>query len=151
MELTFNALIEHIKNGQNYFITGPAGVGKTYTIKAIYQRLKTEGVGVVLTSTTGINALNLKGITVHKLFGLTNRSDLGYLGFMKQSFLFHGIKKRLAKLQVIIIDEVSMLRADTFELINQILLQTGDPTKPFGGKTLIFTGDFYQISPVVKS
>jgi nucleoside-triphosphatase THEP1 len=144
-------IIDGAINGQSYFITGPAGVGKTYTIKKIYEELKMQNIPVALASTTGINALNLGGITVHKLFGLTNRSDKGYIGFMKSSFLFRGIGIRLNKLKVIIIDEVSMLRADTFELINEILKQVTGLNKPFGGKSLIFTGDFYQIPPVVKN
>jgi hypothetical protein len=57
----------------------------------------------------------------------------------------------MTKVDYIIIDEVSMLRADTFELINEILKQTTQCDKPFGGKVMIFTGDFYQIPPVVKS
>jgi ATP-dependent exoDNAse (exonuclease V) alpha subunit len=83
--------------------------------------------------------------------GLQNRTDMGYIGFMKSSFLFRGISMRMTKVDYIIIDEVSMLRADTFELINEILKQTTQSDKPFGGKVMIFTGDFYQIPPVVKS
>jgi DNA replication protein DnaC len=146
-----NLLDDITKRKQSLFITGPAGVGKTHLLKAIYNSLKADGYGVALTSTTGINALNLGGITVHKLMGLQTRTDMGYIGFMKSSFLFKGIAQRMSKVDVIIIDEVSMLRADQFELINAILQQTCHTDKPFGGKTLIFTGDFHQIPPVVKS
>jgi nucleoside-triphosphatase THEP1 len=151
MEVNFEKLIQDIKSGQSFFITGPAGVGKTYLLKAIHERLKKDENGVILTSTTGINALNLGGITVHKLFGLQNRTDKGYIGFMKSSFLFSGIRQRLTHVDTIIIDEVSMLRADTFELINEILRQATGNDKPFGGKVMIFTGDFFQIPPVIKS
>ncbi|MDR2828993.1 MAG: AAA family ATPase, partial [Mycoplasmataceae bacterium] len=144
-------IIAGCKKGQSFFITGPAGVGKTHLIKEIYEDLKAKGVGVALTSTTGINALNLGGITVHKFFGLQNRSDMGYLGYMKSSFLFRGISMRLANIDVVIIDEISMLRADTFELINELMKQALKSDKPFGGKSLIFTGDFFQIAPVVKT
>jgi DNA replication protein DnaC len=148
----FQKIIHNLRaNKQSIFITGPAGVGKTHLLKQIYKELKEKHESVVLTSTTGINALNLGGITIHKLMGLQTRTDFGYLGFMKSSFLFAGIRKRMAKIQYIIIDEVSMLRADTFELINKILQEVANNTLPFGGKTMIFTGDFYQISPVVKS
>jgi predicted AAA+ superfamily ATPase len=136
---------------QSLFITGPAGVGKTHLLKAIYNSLKANGERIVLTSTTGINALNLGGITIHKLMGLQNRTDKGYIGFMKSSFLFHGIRTRMAKIDYIIIDEVSMLRADTLELINEILKQVSGNDAPFGGKVMIFTGDFYQIPPVVRN
>jgi ATP-dependent exoDNAse (exonuclease V) alpha subunit len=144
-------IIKECLNGRSFLITGPAGVGKTHTVKIIYDEFKAMGKNVALTSTTGINALNLGGITVHKLFGLQNRTDMGYLGYMKASFLFRGIAMRLAQIDVIIIDEVSMLRADTFELIDAILKQALKNDKPFGGKSIIFTGDFYQIAPVVKT
>lgn len=136
---------------QSVFITGPAGAGKTFLIKQLYDELKQKKKNVVLTSTTGINALNLGGITIHKLMGLQNRTDMGYIGFMKSSFLFRGITMRMTKVDYIIIDEVSMLRADTLELINEILKQCTKCDKPFGGKIIIFTGDFYQIPPVVKN
>jgi nucleoside-triphosphatase THEP1 len=144
-------IIKDCLKGKSFLITGAAGVGKTYLVKKIYEELKEMGKNVALTSTTGINALNLGGITVHKLFGLQNRSDMGYLGYMKSSFLFYGISIRLSQVDVIIIDEVSMLRADTFELIDEILKQALKNDKPLGGKSIIFTGDFYQIAPVVKS
>jgi DNA replication protein DnaC len=148
----FLQLLDDItKKKQSLFITGPAGVGKTHLLTAIYNSLKARGEKIVLTSTTGISALNLGGITIHKLMGLQNHSDMGYIGFMKSSFLFRGISMRMTKVDYIIIDEVSMLRADTFELINEILKQVTQSNKPFGGKVMIFTGDFYQIPPVVKS
>jgi hypothetical protein len=83
--------------------------------------------------------------------GLQTRTDKGYIGFMKSSFLFKGIAQRMTKVDYIIIDEVSMLRADAFELINEILKQASNNDKPFGGKVMIFTGDFYQIPPVIKN
>jgi nucleoside-triphosphatase THEP1 len=152
IDKNFQTIIHDLTtNKQSIFITGPAGVGKTYLLKQIYETLKQKQEKVVLTSTTGINALNLGGITLHKLMGLQTRTDMGYIGFMKSSFLFTGIRKRMEKIEFIIIDEVSMLRADTFELMNKILQETTGNTLPFGGKVMIFTGDFYQISPVVKS
>lgn len=139
------------KKKQSIFITGPAGVGKTHLLKAIYNTLKTRGEKIVLTSTTGINALNLGGITIHKLMGMQTRTDLNYIRFMKSSFLFKGITQRMTKIDYIVIDEVSMLRADQLELIDAILKDATKNDKPFGGKVMIFTGDFYQIPPVVKS
>lgn len=148
----FLELIDLItKKKQSIFITGPAGVGKTHLLKAIYNTLKSRGEKIVLTSTTGINALNLGGITIHKLMGMQTRTDLNYIRFMKSSFLFKGITQRMTKIDYIIIDEVSMLRADQLELINAILKDATKVDKPFGGKVMIFTGDFYQIPPVVKS
>jgi ATP-dependent DNA helicase PIF1 len=148
----FQELLDLIINKKkSIFITGPAGVGKTHLLKTIYHTLKSKGEKIVLTSTTGINALNLGGITIHKLMGMQTRTDMQYINFMKSSFLFKGIAQRMAKIDYIVIDEVSMLRADQLELINAILKETTKTDKPFGGKVMIFTGDFYQIPPVVKT
>jgi len=152
MDQNTTNIVNILKTGKSVLLTGSAGTGKTYTMLHVYEELKKEKEGVVLTSTTGINALNLGGITLHKFFGLMNRSDLGYIGYMKSSFLFSGIRKRLEHIKYILVDEVSMLRADTFKLICEILRQaTGISSKPFGGKVFLFSGDFYQIPPVVKS
>jgi Cdc6-like AAA superfamily ATPase len=78
-------IINGVKKNQSYFVTGPAGVGKTHLIKEIHEQLNNEGVNTVLTSTTGINALNLGGITVHKFFGLQIRTDMGYLSYLKST------------------------------------------------------------------
>ncbi|GHU51344.1 hypothetical protein FACS189459_6910 [Bacilli bacterium] len=147
----FNTLLTDIKNGQSYFITGAAGVGKTHLVKQIYNELLKEGCHIALTSTTGTNAIVLGGMTIHKFMGMTIHTNPNYIKFMKSSFLFSGIRKRLAKYDIIVIDEVSMLRADQFELICNILKEACDQNKQFGGKTLIFTGDFYQIPPVIKN
>jgi nucleoside-triphosphatase THEP1 len=147
----YEKVLNHIKKGESIFITGPAGSGKTFLLKEVYDHLKKNNKRVVLTSTTGTNAMNLGGMTIHKLMGIGTQSNKNYINYMKHTFLFSGIKKRLAKIDIIIIDEVSMLRADTFELINVVLQEVSANKLPFGGKTLIFTGDFYQIPPVVKS
>jgi ABC-type ATPase involved in cell division len=85
MEYNLESVVADIKKGQSYFITGPAGVGKTYLIKALYKRLKKDGFNTALTSTTGINALNLGGMTIHKLTGIATHTHPGYIGFMKTS------------------------------------------------------------------
>jgi ATP-dependent DNA helicase PIF1 len=142
-----NILIEKKKS---VFITGPAGTGKTHLILQIYHELKQKNKNVILTSTTGLNAMNIGGITVHKLFGLQTRSDLNYIKYMKSTFLFRGICLRMKKIEYVIIDEVSMLRSDTFELIDEILKKATNSNIPFGGKILIMSGDFFQTPPVSK-
>lgn len=144
-------LIDEIEN-QNYpiFLTGPAGVGKTTLLKELKQKLNMRGHNVALCSTTGISAMNIGGGTIHKFMAINVQTKTEYIKYMKFNFQFSALKKRLAKFDIICIDEISMLRADQFELICLLLKEATGIDKLFGGKKIIFTGDFFQIPPVVK-
>jgi ATP-dependent DNA helicase PIF1 len=144
-------ILDCIENNQSVFITGPAGTGKTYLIKALQKILREKNINAVLTSTTGINALSIEGVTIHKFMGIGIQTSSSYLYVLKKSPFYKNICHRIMATDVIIIDEISMLRGDTFELINLVLQDVCNTKQPFGGKTMIFTGDFFQIPPVVKS
>lgn len=155
--MTTNQFIDQLVNDleikkKSIFITGSAGVGKTTIVKALYERLMASGKhNVALTSTTGISALQFEGITIHKFCGINVQTSPNYINFLKHTFQFASLKKRFAKFDIIIIDEISMFRADQFILIDRVLRTGTGIDKPFGGKLIIFTGDFYQIPPVVLS
>ena len=138
-----------INKKQSVFLTGSAGVGKTTLLQTLKEELDRVGMNTVLTSTTGLSAFNLGGVTIHKFMGINIQKDVSYLKYFRYSFQFIALKKRLAKFSVIIIDEISMLRADQFNLIDQTLKLACGSDLPFGGKIMIFAGDFYQIPPVV--
>lgn len=147
-----NQLINDIDIEQrSIFLTGAAGVGKTTYVKALYKKLTELGHKVALTSTTGISAMQFGGITIHKFCGINVQTSENYINYFKHTFQFASLKKRFSKFDIIIIDEISMLRADQFVLIDKVLRTATQIDKPFGGKLIIFTGDFYQIPPVVKS
>jgi archaellum biogenesis ATPase FlaH len=76
-------LIQKIKDKQNLFITGSAGTGKTHLIKALYYGLLADGLNVALTSTTGITALNIGGVTIHKLLGINVSTSKEYVKFLR--------------------------------------------------------------------
>ena len=138
-----------INKRQSVFLTGSAGVGKTTLLQTLKEELDRVGMNTVLTSTTGLSAFNLGGVTIHKFMGINIQKDVSYLKYFRYSFQFIALKKRLAKFSVIIIDEISMLRADQFNLIDQTLKLACGSNLPFGGKIMVFAGDFYQIPPVV--
>ena len=138
-----------INKKQSVFLTGSAGVGKTTLLQTLKEELDRVGMNTVLTSTTGLSAFNLGGVTIHKFMGINIQKDVSYLKYFRYSFQFIALKKRLAKFSVIIIDEISMLRADQFNLIDQTLKLACGSDLPFGGKIMVFAGDFYQIPPVV--
>lgn len=132
-------LMENTKN--SVFVTGNAGVGKSLLIK--YFRAKTKKKYVVL-SFTGLAALNVDGQTIHSFF----KFGLGMLD--RRSIRFNiDMKDVLMAIDTIIIDEVSMARADIIDAINYSLKMHRNSQEPFGGVQMIFVGDLYQLSPVV--
>jgi ATP-dependent DNA helicase PIF1 len=147
--------VEQTIKGENILITGPAGTGKSYTIKFIIELLKADNKNIGLTATTGTAAFIIGGQTIHSFMGLGicdgSIADI-FIKIKKQS----NIYKRLAELDVLIIDEVSMLDSLLFEKISDIFCyiksnsvkDTELLNKPFGGIQIILIGDFCQLAPV---
>jgi len=132
--------LEAVIRGWNIFITGGGGVGKSYLIEVIEKCIE----GVVLTSPTGISALNIGGETAHSFFGLPiNIEDIGGASAVRDEEIM-----KLRKAKVILIDEVSMLRVDQLEIIDNKLRIASGIDKPFGGKQVILVGDFGQIESI---
>lgn len=147
--------IEQTINGENILITGPAGTGKSYTIKFIIELLHTNKKNIGLTATTGTAAFIIGGQTIHSFMGLgITDSSLAniFINIKKHSSIY----KRLVELDVLIIDEVSMLDTLLFEKISDILCYIKSHSqndiellnKPFGGIQIILIGDFCQLAPV---
>ncbi len=131
-------------SNRNLFITGQAGTGKSTLLE--YFCNKTRKKPVVL-APTGVAALNVKGQTIHRFFNF-------YIDVTPEKI--HGKKtsprdpKLYKKLKTIIIDEVSMLRADLLDCVDAFLRIYGpNATQAFGGVQMIFVGDLYQLPPVV--
>lgn len=138
-----------MKMGYNVFITGPAGSGKTYVLNEYIKFLKKNNIEVGITASTGIAATHMGGTTIHSWSGLGIRDqltefDLDHLS--EQRYLW----KRLEKVSVLIIDEVSMLHHFRFDLIEKILQHFRHTDAPFGGVQVILCGDFFQLPPVSR-
>lgn len=135
-----------VMSGDHVFVTGPGGSGKSYTIKTI----QTLYAGSVLTvAPTGVAALNVNGMTAHRAFGLS----LGIATKKEASEIKPKVKKLLKSkaLKIIIIDEVSMYRADKlWEMDMKCRIARGKPNEPFGGLQIVMFGDFFQNLPVLK-
>jgi ATP-dependent DNA helicase PIF1 len=137
---------ELMVKGENLFITGPAGCGKTTVIKSFYSNYnKYKNIGI--TSTTGVSAVLLGGSTLHSFLGIGLGNDTAESLFLKirnNSKIF----KRWLELNTLILDEVSMLKSDLFDKLELIARKIRNNDKPFGGIQLIITGDFLQLQPV---
>ncbi len=131
---------EHSHN--HVFVTGRAGTGKS-TLLNLFR--KTTKQKVVVLAPTGIAALNVKGQTIHSFFGFPPRIiDIHELKIRRSKQLFK-------RLDIIIIDEISMVRADIIDNIDVFLQRMRDSSEPFGGVKMIFFGDLFQLPPVIAS
>lgn len=154
----FNNALELIeRTNQSVFLTGKAGTGKSTFLKYLCEITRKK---YVILAPTGIAAINAGGATLHSFFKLPFRPmapddpDLSLSG--GRIFDFFKYRKEHRKLiqevELIIIDEISMVRADTVDTIDRILrVYSGNMRLPFGGKQLVFVGDVFQLEPVVTS
>lgn len=138
----YSRVLELLKSPeQAIFVTGGAGRGKSVLIKLIQKHHK----NTVLVAPHGIGALNIGGSTVHSLFGI----PVGVFLFSQ----LNGVKKEkrdfLKAINVLVIDEVSMLSACMVELIDAILRFARGVDRPFGGLSVVFVGDLLQTTPVI--
>lgn len=139
-----------MKTGENVFLTGSAGAGKTYTLNQYIQYLKVRKVPVAITASTGIAATHMNGMTIHTWTGIGIKDFLSDddLKRMKER---KYLKEHLENAQVLVIDEISMLHAKQLNLVNQVLKYFKESDEAFGGIQVIAAGDFFQLPPVGKN
>lgn len=131
---------------ENMFITGKAGTGKSYLLKCFLDNTKKN---VVVIAPTGIAALNVRGATIHRFFGL--KPELQVPEKIDGGVIYGNKRDLFRNLDTIVIDEISMVRADLMDTIDYILRKANSTNIPFGGKQMILFGDLFQLPPVVKS
>lgn len=153
----FFDLIEH--TNRSVFLTGKAGTGKTTFLNEFVKKTRKKHIVV---APTGIAAINAGGVTIHSMFGLPLRTFLpttdridGSLGNniadLMSHFKYRKDKlKLLREVEVLIIDEVSMLRADVLDMMDFSLRFIRRNNQRFGGVQMLFIGDLYQLPPVVR-
>ena len=133
-------------DGKSIFLTGKAGTGKSTVANAFIKRKLEDGKSIVAVAPTGIAALNVNGVTMHRAFGLP-------IDYLPKSTMLHTrteIKEALAKADIIIVDEISMVRGDVFSHIEHVLrISSHQNGSIFGGKQVVLVGDLYQLPPVV--
>ncbi len=136
------------ETNENLFITGKAGTGKSALLKVF---AKETSKCVLKLAPTGIAAINVRGTTLHSAFGFDNLVKLEYDQISEKSIKLNSDRLRVLKNAVtIIIDEISMVRSDSFEKIDRILKVINGNDLPFGGKQMILFGDLFQLPPIAK-
>lgn len=155
-----NEALAILKSGKNVFLTGEAGSGKTYTINQYLEHLRAEGIGFAITASTGIAATHVGGSTIHSWSGIGVKRDITDEWIKDKLYNDPFLNARLNGVSVLIIDEISMIDAQTLDNVEAIVKEAR-PRKTasglyamgrdhWGGLQVIFVGDFYQLPPVVK-
>jgi energy-coupling factor transporter ATP-binding protein EcfA2 len=138
----FKGTLNLLENsGKCIFVTGKAGTGKSTLLKYFVKKTKKK---IVLLAPTGVAALNVGGVTIHSFFKFPPRpiTDADIRQYSDEIY---------KQIEIILIDEVSMVRADMLDAIDKFLRKNGkSPHKPFGGIQMVFFGDLYQLEPIVK-
>ena len=136
--------LDDVLKGHNVFITGGAGVGKSYLVNKIVETIKTQ-LGVC--AMTGCAALLINGATLHSFLGigLATESALHLANKVRK---FPAVFERIIQLETLLIDEVSMLNDELFEKVSEFLQTIRKSMKPFGGVQMVFVGDPFQLCPV---
>ena len=138
---------------RSLFLTGKAGTGKSTFLRYVSKNTKKKHV---ILAPTGIAAINAGGSTLHSFFKLPfhpllpNDTQYDWRN-LKKTLKYTGAQRKLIReVELIIIDEISMVRADIIDFIDKVLRAYTRNTEPFGGKQLLLVGDIYQLEPVLK-
>lgn len=143
---------------QHIFLTGKAGTGKTTFLKNLLAHSTKK---TIVVAPTGVAAINAGGSTIHSMFGLPTRAfvpnndaidpNLANNAVMiREHFRYNKVKRDIFQsLELLVIDEISMVRADLFDVIDHALRFARNSSKPFGGVQLLLIGDLLQLPPVV--
>ncbi|MBM6500799.1 helix-turn-helix domain-containing protein [Flavobacterium macrobrachii] len=150
------------QTNRSVFLTGKAGTGKTTLLKEIIQ---TTHKNCVVVAPTGIAALNAGGVTIHSMFQLpfggflpdnsvaqfNENSKFESRATLRRHFKMSGLKKAVIRnMELLIVDEVSMLRSDLLDAMDFMLQSVRKRNQPFGGVQVLFIGDLLQLPPVIR-
>ena len=134
--------------GANVFLTGAPGAGKTYVLNEFIRQARADGASVAVTASTGIASTHINGQTIHSWSGI------GVATALSASLLKLIKSRRKRKIQatdILVIDEVSMLHAWLFDMVDQVCREVRRDPRPFGGIQVVLSGDFFQLPPVSVS
>lgn len=146
LELAFN-FVQF--TGQNIFLTGKAGTGKTTFLKSLKEKSPKR---MIVVAPTGVAAINAGGVTIHSFFQLSFAPQIGIENEQIRQMRFNKEKINIIRsLDLLVIDEISMVRADILDAIDRVMRRFKNGRKPFGGAQVLMIGDLQQLAPVIKN
>lgn len=147
--MTQKVALDILKLGHTVFLTGAAGAGKSHVLREYISYLRRHGIRYAVTASTGIASTHIGGTTIHAWSGIGIRQKITPydLEAIEEK---PNLYKRWNETQVLIIDEISMLHASFVDMLDSVAKHMRRNALPFGGLQVVFTGDFFQLPPVVK-
>lgn len=142
--------LQVLLSGNNVFLTGEAGSGKTHVLSQFIDEARNDDLVVAVTASTGIAATHLGGTTIHSWAGIGINDYLDEKS-LKKIALNAITADRIKDTDVLIIDEISMIDANRLDMINQVTKYVRQSTAPFGGLQLVLCGDLFQLPPISKN
>ncbi|MEK7542467.1 MAG: AAA family ATPase, partial [Patescibacteria group bacterium] len=147
--MTQQEALEILKMGYHVYLTGEAGTGKTYVLNQYISWLREHDMEPAVTASTGIAATHLDGVTIHSWSGIGVREGIGDFDLARMEEK-KPLWNRLNDARVLIIDEISMLSGEFFDMTDQVLRHMRRNSAPFGGMQVVCSGDFFQLPPVQR-
>lgn len=148
--MTQKETLDILKTGANVFLTGEPGSGKTHTVNSYIRYLKETKIKVAVTASTGIAATHIGGVTIHSWSGIGIKKYLSEFD-VDRIVSTEYLAKRIAKVAVLIIDEISMLDGGVLASVDKVCRAVKRCHEPFGGMQVVLVGDFFQLPPVSRA
>jgi len=141
-------IFQKLVDGENVFLTGNAGTGKSFLVEAFSEHCNENGIKLLKSAPTGVASCNIKGVTLHKLFGL--KTDVKSM-LKEEKELPEKVGSILNLAGIVLIDEISMVRLDVFDKIMRYIELENNRRREQKRKDiqLILVGDFFQLAPVI--
>lgn len=146
--MTQATALKILQTGASVFMTGEPGSGKTHTVNRYVAWLYERGIEPAITASTGIAATHIGGMTIHSWSGIGVRKNLSSYD-LDTIASNERVAKRVARAMVLIIDEISMLSADTLGMAEAVCREVRRSESPFGGLQVVLVGDFFQLPPIM--
>jgi ATP-dependent DNA helicase PIF1 len=142
-------VIKAFENGKNIFATGGAGSGKSYLLNFLKRNY--AQFGLEITASTGIAAVNIGGSTIHSWSGI-GLANLPIDQIVENIFSAKAVRvrRRIKQARALAIDEISMISAEVFEILNQVFQRVRENSAPMGGIQILLFGDFLQLPPISR-